>query len=279
MKKPTLFLVPTPLGNLRDITLRALDVLRDVDLVLCEDTRHTRKLLTHYGISKPLVSCERFSEASRVEYILGRLEEGKQVALVSDAGTPAISDPGSRVIAHARARNIPVMALPGPSALTTALSASGFSAPFRFIGFFPRKKELMHQEVRKMCISDEVTVFFESPRRLVRTLDMIRCTIPGREVCVARELTKVHEEYLVDTVERILEGMEENPVRGEVTVLVNRSGGDDGFSAGTLRDTAQKLLEAGHSVKDVLMMLTRETGVNRNELYRMILGMKKTLKS
>lgn len=278
MKKPTLFLVPTPLGNLRDITLRALDVLREVDLILCEDTRHTRKLLSHYGISKPLVSCERFSEARRGEYILGQLELGKHVALVSDAGTPAVSDPGSRVISLVRDGNIPVVALPGPSALITAFSASGFMHPFRFIGFFPRKKDAVKKEIKKMCISDEVTIFYESPRRLVRTLSEIHGQIPEREVCVARELTKIHEEYLTGTVGHVLNAIRDTPVRGEVTVLVNSARHDGSFNADSLEEMAERLLKKGHSMKDVLMMMSRETGINRNELYRMLLDVKKYLK-
>lgn len=278
MKKPTMFLVPTPLGNLKDITLRALDVLREVDLILCEDTRHTRKLLTHYGISKPLVSCERFSEARRIEYILRQLDEGKHIALVSDAGTPAVSDPGTRIINQVRARNIPVVALPGPSALITAFSASGFTHPFRFIGFFPRKKDAIENEIRKLSISKEVTIFYESPRRLVGTLSMIRDHIPEREVCIARELTKIHEEYLVGTLEQVLKTIHDISIRGEVTVLVKGEGHDTSLRVDALEDMARSLLEEGHSMRDILMMISRETGIHRNELYRMILDVKKTLK-
>lgn len=278
MKKPTMFLVPTPLGNLKDITLRALDVLREVDLILCEDTRHTRKLLTHYGISKPLVSCERFSEARRIEYILRQLDEGKHIALVSDAGTPAVSDPGTRIINQVRARNIPVVALPGPSALITAFSASGFTHPFRFIGFFPRKKDAIENEIRKLSISKEVTIFYESPRRLVGTLSMIRDHIPEREVCIARELTKIHEEYLVGTLEQVLKTIHDISIRGEVTVLVKGEGHDTSLRVDAMEDMARSLLEEGHSMRDILMMISRETGIHRNELYRMILDVKKTLK-
>lgn len=278
MKKPTLFLVPTPLGNLKDITLRALEVLREVDLVVCEDTRHTRKLLTHYGISKPMVSCERFSEARKSEYVLEQLEEGKDIALVSDAGTPAVSDPGSRVISQARGRNISIVALPGASALITAFSASGFTAPFRFIGFFPRKKEAMETEIQKMCLTDEVTIFYESPRRLIRTLRMIHARIPEREVCIARELTKIHEEYIAGTIVEVLERMDGAPVKGEVTVLIKGAKEGDSFQATSLEGMASKLLEDGHSPKDILMLLSRETGIKRNEIYRMLLEVKKNLK-
>ncbi|HOS97921.1 MAG TPA: 16S rRNA (cytidine(1402)-2'-O)-methyltransferase [Deltaproteobacteria bacterium] len=278
MKNPTLYLVPTPLGNLKDITLRALEVLRDADLIVCEDTRHTRKLLTHYGIAVPLVACNRFSEARRADYILGQLEEGKTVAMVSDAGTPAVSDPGSRLVTQARSRGVRVEALPGPSALITAFSASGFDLPLRFIGFFPRSREAMEQEIRKMSITHEVTVFYESPLRLTRTLDLMHAAMPHREICVARELTKIHEEYLVGTVEEVLRRVMDTRVRGEITVLVKGSSSVVDLSASACEDTARELLEQGHSRRDVLRLLSRETGITRNELYRMLLSVKKTVK-
>ncbi|HWR68467.1 MAG TPA: 16S rRNA (cytidine(1402)-2'-O)-methyltransferase [Desulfomonilia bacterium] len=277
MKNPTLFLVPTPLGNLKDITLRALEVLREVDLIVCEDTRHTRKLLTHYDISKPLVSCERFNEAKRTKYILEQLADGKQVAMVSDAGTPNVSDPGSRIISQTRAWGIPIVALPGPSALITAFSASGFTAPLRFLGFFPRKKEVMEREIQKMTITDEVTIFYESPRRLVKTLRMIHERIPEREVCIAREMTKIHEEYIVGTVQQVLDKICPTSIKGEVTVLVRGSHEEETFKASSLQDMARNLLMNGHSHKDILMTLSQETGINRNELYRMLLDVKKNL--
>jgi 16S rRNA (cytidine1402-2'-O)-methyltransferase len=278
MEKSTLYLVPTPLGNLKDITLRALDMLREADLVVCEDTRRTRKLLTHYGITVPLVSCNRFSEARRAEYILGKLEEGKTVVMVSDAGTPAVSDPGSRLVALARSRGVRVEALPGPSALITAFSASGFDLPLRFIGFFPRTRDAMEQEIRKMAISHEVTIFYESPLRLARTLDLMHAAMPHREICVARELTKIHEEYLVGTVEEVLERVTDTRIRGEITVLVKGSSSLHDLSNSACEETARDLLAQGYSPRDVLRLLSRETGITRNELYRMLLSLKKTVK-
>ncbi len=275
MEKPTLYLVPTPLGNLKDITLRALDVLREADLVVCEDTRRTRKLMTHYGITVSLVSCNRFSEARRAEYILGKLDEGKTVAMVSDAGTPAVSDPGSRLITLARSRGMRVEALPGPSALITAFSASGFDLPLRFIGFFPRTRDAMEQEIRKMAITPEVTIFYESPLRLARTLDLMYAAMPHREICVARELTKIHEEYLVGTVEEVLGRVTDTRIRGEITVLVKGSSSLDDLSASACEETARDLLAQGYSPRDVLRLLSRETGITRNELYRMLLALKK----
>ncbi|HVN72357.1 MAG TPA: 16S rRNA (cytidine(1402)-2'-O)-methyltransferase, partial [Desulfomonilia bacterium] len=181
MDKSTLYLVPTPIGNLRDITLRAIDILGYVDLIVCEDTRHTRKLLSHLHISKPLISSERFSEARSIEPLIEQLDSGKSIALVSDAGTPAISDPGSRLIAQAHARGIRVEALPGPCALITAFSASGFEAPFRFIGFLPRLNNEREIEFVRMSATGDATIFYESPRRLLTTLRRIMKQMPGRD--------------------------------------------------------------------------------------------------
>lgn len=273
MEKSTLYLVPTPIGNLRDITLRALDVLGSVDLIVCEDTRQTRKLLSHYRIGKPLVSCERFSEARKVEGILEQLQSGKNVALVSDAGTPAVSDPGFRLIVRAREKGIRIEALPGPSALITSFSASGFEPPFRFIGFFPRHKEKGEKEVMKMCVSNDTTVFYESPRRLLKTLRSISERLPERALCVAREISKIHEEYLIGTVSEVLSQVEDRVLKGEITVIVKGSEDLDLLDEETLKELARSLLSAGHSKKDILCTLSQESGFSRNEIYRILIGL------
>ncbi|MBN2297757.1 MAG: 16S rRNA (cytidine(1402)-2'-O)-methyltransferase, partial [Deltaproteobacteria bacterium] len=197
MAEPTLYIVPTPIGNLRDITLRALDILKQVDLIACEDTRHTLKLLSHFGISKRLVSYEKFSEVKRAAYLIEQLESGKSIALVSDAGTPMVSDPGCVMIAKVRDRGIRIEALPGPSAIIAAQSASGFDGPFRFIGFFPRNKGSIKLELSRIKVSRENTIFFESPRRIEKTLASINEVLADRVICLAREISKIHEEYIV----------------------------------------------------------------------------------
>ncbi len=271
MEKPTLFLVPTPIGNLKDITIRALEVLNSVDFIVCEDTRHSRKLLNHYGIKKPLISYERFSEARKASEILKRLQEGKSIALVSDAGTPIISDPGSRLIARAREQGIRIEALPGPSALTAALSASGYEPPFWFLGFFPRRKEKMEKAVLKMAASQDVVIFYESPRRVLKTLKMIRDRIPERQVCIAREISKVHEEYLTGTIREVVDRLADREVKGEITVLLEGTEENETMNPETVRERAAGLLKEGYSRKDILRILSEESGFNRNVIYRMLI--------
>jgi 16S rRNA (cytidine1402-2'-O)-methyltransferase len=275
MDKSTLYLVPTPIGNLKDITLRAIDILEKVDLILCEDTRHTKKLLTHYGINKPLVSCERFSEVRKIAYIIDQLDGGKNIALVSDAGTPTVSDPGSRIVAQIRAKGGRVEALPGPCACITALSASGFQAPFRFIGFFPRQKDQREKELLRMKASTDVTICYESPRRLLSMIILIKGFMPDRTLCVARELTKIHEEYIIGTADELISQLEAHEIKGEVTVIVSGASDSDILDHESIKDRAMFLLESGHSRKDVLYVLFQETGMGRNELYKMLIHLKK----
>jgi 16S rRNA (cytidine1402-2'-O)-methyltransferase len=273
MERSTLYLVPTPIGNLKDITLRAIDVLGSVDLIACEDTRHTRKLLNHLGIRKALISYERFSETKKLEIILDELRAGKNVALVSDAGTPAISDPGSKLVTKARGQGIRIEALPGPSALITAFSASGFEPPFRFIGFFPRQKDKIEKELLRIRLSQDVTIFYESPRRLLKTLNSMAECLQEREIFVAREITKLHEEYLAGTVENVKSHIEGRDLKGEVTVLVKGTHEVFERDEKSLRDLALQLVSSGHSKKDILQILTQETGFRRNEIYNMLIDL------
>lgn len=275
MDSSTLYLVPTPIGNLRDITIRAIEILQSVDTIFCEDTRHTRKLLTHYGINKPLVSCERFSELRRVDRIIELLSKGKRIALVSDAGTPTVSDPGSKLISQVRAKGFRVEALPGPCALITALSASGFEAPFRFIGFFPRNKYGRDNELLRIKASSEVTICYESPRRLLTMLKAMKLTIPERDICIARELTKIHEEYLIGNAEELISILADREIKGEVTVLIKGSLFRDTLSNDSIEERALTLLHEGHSRKDVLQVLSQETGMGRNEIYKMLIRLTK----
>ncbi len=271
MSSTTLFLIPTPIGNLRDITLRALDVLKEVDLIACEDTRHTRKLLSAYGIHKPLVSYERFSEMKKISLIIEALEAGKNVALVSDAGTPLISDPGSVLISHVRERGLRVEALPGPSAVITAVSASGFGGGFRFIGFFPRQKSVAERETIRMALSSEHTVFYESPHRIMATLKLLEKNVNDRTICLAREISKIHEEYLVGHAGDLIEKLKDKNPIGEVTVIVKGSSQEDSLDESALKERAVSLIKAGHTKKDVLRVLSEETGIGRNRIYEILL--------
>lgn len=216
-----LFVVATPIGNLEDITLRAVRVLRDADIIAAEDTRHASVLLRHFEIRKPLISCHQFNEASR----LGRLQEcfnrGETVALVTDAGMPAVSDPGERVINHCLREGIPVEVIPGPSAVLHALVASGLSVcPFIFEGFLPQKSGRRQKAVAALAEREATTVFFESPHRIERTLESLAAALPDRPVCIARELTKKFEECLRGTAAELAAQTRGRNWRGEITLVV-----------------------------------------------------------
>lgn len=217
--KGILYFCPTPIGNLEDITLRVLRTLREVDLVAAEDTRHTRKLFAHYGISKPLLSYYSRNQEQRGKEILARLLHGESVALVSDAGTPGISDPGALLVREAVAQGIQVVALPGPSAILPALVVSGLdTSRYVFEGFLPAKHR--RRALERLAREVRTIVFFEAPHRLLATLEDILTVLGDRKVAVARELTKVHEEVFRGLVSEALEYFSEKRPRGEITVVL-----------------------------------------------------------
>ena len=216
----TLYLVATPIGNLDDMTLRALHVLGSVPLIAAEDTRHTLKLLTHFGLRRPLVSLHAHNEARQLQTILNRLEQ-HDVALVSDAGTPALSDPGVRLVSAAVAAGYPVVPVPGPSAVLAALVSSGLPTnQFTFLGFLPRKRGELERVIRDAGEAKRTFVFFESPHRVQKTLAIMASALGPRSLVVAREITKVHEEFLRGTPATLLEHFAKSPPRGELTVVV-----------------------------------------------------------
>ncbi len=216
----TLYLVATPIGNLDDMTLRAVHVLESVPLIAAEDTRHTLKLLTHFGLRRPLVSLHAHNEARQLQTILSRLEQ-HDVALVSDAGTPALSDPGVRLVSAAVAAGYPVVPVPGPSAVLAALVSSGLPTnQFTFLGFLPRKRGELERVIRDAGEAKRTFVFFESPHRVQKTLAIMASALGPRSLVVAREITKVHEEFLRGTPATLLEHFAKSPPRGELTVVV-----------------------------------------------------------
>jgi len=217
----TLYLVATPIGNLEDITLRALRTLRECDVVAAEDTRHSGQLLKHFGISKPLLSYFQFNEAKRSEEILQRLGRGEKVVLVTDAGTPAISDPGERVVRAALAAGYRVESVPGPCALISALTASGLPADeFHFIGFLAHKSGQRRSRLESLNNVPGTLVFYESPYRILKLLEELGQAMPTRPVVLARELTKKFEEYLRGTAAQLMEQLKNRAIRGEFVVLV-----------------------------------------------------------
>ena len=219
----TLYLVATPIGNLEDITLRALRTLRECDLVAAEDTRRTGMLLRHYGFSKPLVSYFQFNEARRSEEILARLRRGEKIALVTDAGSPGISDPGQRVVAAALQAGLRVEAVPGPAALVAALTASGLATDeFHFVGFLPHKSGQRRKQLEQLKGIPGTLVLYESPYRVEKLLGELSEVVPERPVVLARELTKRFEEYLRGTPAELLARARQRPLKGEFVVLVGQ---------------------------------------------------------
>jgi len=221
----TLYVVATPIGNLEDITYRAVRTLREVDLIACEDTRRTQHLLEHYGIHKPLVSYHEHNEKQRAPELVQRLQQGERIALVSDAGTPVISDPGYRLVAAAAQAGIVVVPIPGPSALLAALAGSGLpSDQFWFLGFLPGKRPQRRKLLEEIRGRNVTTVFYEAPHRILETLEDMADLLPQHPVVVARELTKIHEEFLRGTAREILEALRQRPaVKGEFTVVVGKA--------------------------------------------------------
>ncbi len=222
MSNATLFVVPTPIGNLEDITLRAIRILQEVDTIVCEDTRQTIKLLSHLKISKPLVSFYTQNQLKRIPQIISMLENGKNIALVSDCGTPAISDPGYYLIKEAIDKNINVVPLPGACALITALVGSGLTTDsFVFLGFLKKKTGKMKKELEQAKSVQKTIVFYESPHRLLKTLDVCKDVFGEQtEIALARELTKKFEEFIRGTIKDVSENMSNRDILGEFIVLI-----------------------------------------------------------
>lgn len=275
----TLYVVATPIGNLGDLTPRAADTLRDCDLIAAEDTRHTRKLLTAYGIhGKQLVAYHEHNEAGRAQELARRLLEGCKVALVADAGTPAISDPGTRIVQAARMAGIAVIAIPGPSALTAALSVSSLpSVPFVFGGFLPAKRQARRRDLGDYCQERRTVVFFETPHRIRETLaDMLDLFGPDRPLEIARELTKQFETVLSGSIQDLAEQLDVDPDqrRGEMVLLLG--GATLIAPPDRLAETLRILLEE-LPIKQAATLAARLTGAHRNLAYREALAMKTAL--
>lgn len=265
----TLYVVATPIGNLEDISARALRILGAVDLIACEDTRQTRKLLERYGIAKQLVSYHEHNEQTRAQELLGELKAGRNIAIVSDAGTPLIADPGYRLVEQARAQGFTVSPVPGPSALVAALSASGLPTDsFLFQGFLPVKKGQRRNELEALNSLPATLVFYEAPHRILETLQDIAATLGPRRVVLARELTKIHEEFLSGTPEELHAVLAQRPsVKGEFTVMVAK--GDATRADDTPIDAAvEKLIQAGIPRMQALKSVARERGLSKREVYK-----------
>ena len=274
---PCLYVVATPIGNLEDITLRALRVLKEVDLIACEDTRQTRKLLDHYGIPTRTISYHEHNEMTRAAELIVNLEQGGRLALVSDAGMPSISDPGHRLITLAIRHHVPVIPIPGASAFVAALAASGLPTDsFKFNGFLPAKRGERRDELEKVRDAPRTVIYYEAPHRILETLEDIVATLGGsRHVVIAREVTKLHEEFLRGRADKVLEQLRERgEVKGEITLLIGRAaeGGEQQApvrTGTTIRRRLEQVMdERKLDEKAALKVVAKEMGVSRSEAYR-----------
>jgi 16S rRNA (cytidine1402-2'-O)-methyltransferase len=263
----TLFLVATPIGNLEDITFRAVRTLKEVDLIACEDTRHTRRLLDHYGVDKPTISYHEHNERERVESLIHRLEEGMNIAVVSDAGTPLISDPGYRLVSAAADAGIRIVPVPGPSAILAALTASGLPTDsFFFGGFVSQKQGARRKMLESLATLDCTLVFYEAPHRILETLQDIAEIYGDREIVLTRELTKLHEEFLRGTALALFRNLQEREsVKGEITLIIGKpvARTDDR----PLREAFEAYVARGFSRMDAIKAVAKDRGVSKREIY------------
>jgi 16S rRNA (cytidine1402-2'-O)-methyltransferase len=267
-----LYIVATPIGNLEDMTFRAVRVLKDVDLIAAEDTRHTQVLLNRFEIGTALTSYHQHNERAKARQLVARLKRGASIALVSDAGTPAISDPGYRLVVEALDAGIRVIPVPGPSALTAVLSAGGLPTnEFVFAGFLPAKKQERRSKLHKLSGEHRSMVMHEAPHRLKECLDDLHDVLGDRRIVVAREVTKVHEEFIRGCVSQVIEELAAKEVRGEITLVVEGSSQDTAVSEEALRDEIATLQAGGKRVKEIAEILGEKFGYSKKEIYRLVL--------
>ena len=274
MNEYDFYIVPTPIGNLADITLRAIDVLKSVDIVACEDMRVTQKLLNHYDIKTKCISYHKFNEKERINLFLKYLSEGKKIALVSDAGTPLICDPGAVIVDELRKNDIKYTALPGANAVITFLSQiSRQDESFTFVGFLPKTDSQIYDLVEKYKGSD--LVFYDSPNRLLKTLQIMKTVRPDAKIAIGRELTKIFEEIVVDTAENIIKYFEENTLKGEIVGMVYRS--QEIFGDKDYTEEIKKLKNKGFKAKEISTILSEIFNVNKNTVYKRVLELEKIM--
>ncbi len=267
----TLYLVATPIGNLEDITLRALCILKEADLIACEDTRQTRKLLDHYGIDRAAVSYHEHNEADRARELAGKLVGGGRIALVSDAGMPLVSDPGYRLVREAIAAGARIEPIPGPSALLTALAASGLATDaFHFGGFLPAKTGQRQRALEALREEEATLIFYEAPHRILETLTAVEETLGPRPVVVARELTKIHEEFLRGSAAEVRATLADRPaVKGEITLLIGRAEAPPRDDT-PLDEAVAECMRQGMGRMDAIKTVARRRRLPKREVYKMI---------
>lgn len=268
-----LYVVATPIGNLDDITLRAIKILKEVDVIIAEDTRHTLKLLNHLNISKPLISYHRHNEEQRKEMIIDKLKNGENIAIVSDAGTPGICDPGEVLIHECIKENIKIVPIPGACAMINALIASGISTKeFTFLGFLPLNKKLRKEKLEYIKNETKTVIIYEAPHKLKSTLEDLKEILEKRKVVIARELTKIHEEFIRGTIDEILE--KADSLKGEIVLII------EGNKESSHHDNKNKFIEMpldehyeyyekqGLSKKEIIKKIAKDRGLAKNEVYQ-----------
>ena len=268
----TLYVVATPIGNLEDITYRAVRILGEVDLIACEDTRQTRKLMDHYGIEKPTISYHEHNEAERAAELTSRLLAGTSIALVTDAGMPTVSDPGYRLVHAAVECGVPVVALPGPSAALTALAASGLPTDsFHFGGFLPSKPGQRAKALEALAEEHSTLIFYEAPHRILEALEAVEAALGPRPVVVARELTKLHEEFLRGTAAEIHARLSERElVKGEITLLIGKATAPPKDET-PLEEAVDRLIRNGTPRMEAIKQVARRRGLSKREVYDQLL--------
>ena len=265
--KGKLYLIPTPIGNLDDITLRALNTLKEVDIVFAEDTRETFNLLKYYNINKKIESCHKYSEMKNKEKILKILKEGKTIGFVSDRGTPLISDPGNFVVNEVIKENIPVIALPGATALIPALNMSGLdNERFLFYGFLNNKKNMAKKELNKLKDVEYTMIFYESPRRLKTTLELMLEAFGNRKISIVREISKLHEEIIRNSIENVTKIIDD--IKGEIVIVVEKKKNNKLETISTnYIELVKEMQEEGYSKKDAIKEVSLKYNISKNKLY------------
>ena len=272
-EKPTLYLVPTPIGNLNEMTPRAIDVLNSVDVIACEDTRNSGQLLKHFDISKRLIAYQNFNEASSTKGIINLLSQGNNIALISDAGYPLINDPGQRVVSEVTALGYNVVPISGCSAFLNALVASGLIAqPFIFIGFLPPSTHDCVKKLRMYQSYPMTLIMYEAPHRIEKMLQSCLDVLGDRHICIARELTKVHEEFIRGTISEILPIASE--LKGEMVVVIegNQDDYEKDIDMGQIMNMVNTSIESGMSTSAAIKEVAKQTGISKNQIYDLVHG-------
>jgi 16S rRNA (cytidine1402-2'-O)-methyltransferase len=267
-----LYLVATPIGNLSDLSFRAVETLKSCDYILCEDTRHSSYLLKHYEINKPLKSYHRFNENKELEAIMEDLRAGRHIALISDAGTPILCDPGHLLIKKCREENVEVSAIGGPCAALLALTLSGFDPlPFQFVGFLPKKQSELTQLLSQLFLYEGTTIAYETPHRIIETLEIANSLAPERILCVMRELTKLHEEHLTGNANTLLAHFKKNPPKGELVFLIERSYEKEDWSHLSLKEHVEAVQKKWDlSLNDAIKTVAQIRKLPKRTVYQEI---------